>query len=117
MRIPWGKYRGQDLTEIPLSYLVWLLEEAENLKPFLREAIREEVGRRLGFHKPQQPLVVRVDGLDEEKLLAKLNAWWRSALLKAHPDKETGDVRIAQQINRIRDDLEEIIRSSKKKTR
>jgi hypothetical protein len=47
MRMPWGKYAGKWLDEIPLGYLGWLLEEARFLQPELREAIKVEIEDRL----------------------------------------------------------------------
>jgi uncharacterized protein (DUF3820 family) len=29
-KMPWGKYRGKTLDEVPHSYLVWLRDEAED---------------------------------------------------------------------------------------
>jgi putative quorum-sensing-regulated virulence factor len=46
MRMPFGRYRGEMLTEVPLGYLAWVLE-ATDVRPLLADAIREEIAERL----------------------------------------------------------------------
>src|SRR5262245_37965099 len=40
MLMPWGKWRGKPLHEIPRGYLSWVLREATSLSPDLRVAIQ-----------------------------------------------------------------------------
>jgi uncharacterized protein (DUF3820 family) len=43
-KIPWGKYEGTELKDLPTDYLLWLLEKAENdsLRPgWLNQAVKE----------------------------------------------------------------------------
>lgn len=49
MRMPWGKFRGQELEQVPDDYLLWVLDRCDNLSPTLTEAIqnRLELHRRL----------------------------------------------------------------------
>jgi hypothetical protein len=58
MELPWGKYRGDDVEDVPTSYLVWLLENAENLRPALREAICAEVAERLDLDVAARVVIV-----------------------------------------------------------
>jgi len=37
--MPFGKYRGEPLEDIPPSYLIWVLENCRNIKTSLRTAI------------------------------------------------------------------------------
>ena len=47
MKIWLGKHYGQDLCDIPLSYLKWL-EEQEDIDVKLRQALQFEIERREG---------------------------------------------------------------------
>lgn len=38
--MPFGKHKGQPLTEIPIDYLQWLLRQ-DNIDPYLREALEQ----------------------------------------------------------------------------
>lgn len=46
MKIQFGKYKGSELSEIPLSYLIFLLEGFEQ-EPDLKEAIYEQIITRI----------------------------------------------------------------------
>ena len=37
--MPFGKYRGKPLAEIPVDYLLWVLANCQNITPKLRRAI------------------------------------------------------------------------------
>jgi hypothetical protein len=52
--MPWGKYKGRELSDVPGSYLCWALEEA-TLMPGLRSAIRRELDRRFPPEPPSSP--------------------------------------------------------------
>lgn len=39
MKMPFGKHRGEDLEDIPDDYLVWILDNLDDLSPTLRRAI------------------------------------------------------------------------------
>ena len=54
-RMPFGKYRGRYLHEIPLSYLGWVFESVDDISPVLRAAIQDEIRERLGLRPPQPP--------------------------------------------------------------
>ena len=42
MKMPFGKHKGEELSEIPVDYLAWI-EENYNLSDELREGINEEI--------------------------------------------------------------------------
>jgi uncharacterized protein (DUF3820 family) len=44
--MPFGKYKGARLADIPSDYLEWLISTAANLRPPLRRAIVMELERR-----------------------------------------------------------------------
>ena len=53
MRMPFGKYKGQDITELSDEYLLWLLEHIALRDPLL-SAVEEEVDAR-GLELPPLP--------------------------------------------------------------
>jgi hypothetical protein len=110
MLMPWGKYKGYDIEDVPLSYLCWVLEEGSNVSALLMQSIREEVSSRLDI----RPQVITVRSAQQEmpqQLMSMIEDWWRSALLKVHPDKPGGSVEATKQLNRIHDDLVELLLS------
>jgi uncharacterized protein (DUF3820 family) len=44
MKMPFGKYKGEDLEDVPTGYLLWLLENGENLSSALIEEIENQIG-------------------------------------------------------------------------
>lgn len=48
MKMPFGKYKDEDLTDIPIDYLKWTEENLDFLKEDLRKAINHEIERREG---------------------------------------------------------------------
>jgi hypothetical protein len=43
MQLQFGKYKGQEIEEVPISYLKWLEENCDSLHPNTREAIQAEI--------------------------------------------------------------------------
>ena len=37
MKIPWGKFKGQDIESVPSSYIRWMAENLDETKPRNRE--------------------------------------------------------------------------------
>lgn len=58
MKLPFGKYRNQDLTDVDLNYLKWFEENVKNIDLDLREAINFEIQRREG-DRPGEGRVLR----------------------------------------------------------
>lgn len=84
IRMPWGKYRGCSLANVPTSYLCWVLEECDNLDPYLRRGVLSAIADRLGLTcgEPTRPPCARCSRLAQE---------WQtiySRLARAiHPDR------------------------------
>jgi Putative quorum-sensing-regulated virulence factor len=81
MRIPFGKFKGRDLTDIPDDYLLWLTTIES--RPFLRAAVEEErAGGRDLFVPGSFSL-----STEERKIAAHLIEHGRRSLAKVnHPD-------------------------------
>lgn len=85
MFLRFGKYRGWDVSEVPLSYLAWLFENLTE-KPELHEAARQEIRRRVAGYEPEP--------LDPDRL----RRVYRTLAIEHHPD-HGGDVGIMKGIN------------------
>jgi hypothetical protein len=85
MKMPFGKFRGNDLADLPDKYLDWLLFEIELREP-LRSAVQREYStRESGFSIPETS-----DTLDADKV----KKIYRNLARQYHPDiiGGTGDV-------------------------
>lgn len=76
MFLSFGKYRGWEVSEIPLSYLAWLFENLTG-KPELIEAARAEIRRRVSGYEPTP------DTLDADRV----RRVYRTLAMEYHPDK------------------------------
>lgn len=90
--MPWGKHKFKSLSEIPGSYLWWVIEDTQGLNDHLRNAILRELSDRL-----PKPVVPKSDGVDRRKVID----WCRRASLVCHPDLG-GSVRAMALVNELR---------------
>jgi hypothetical protein len=96
MLMPFGKYRGWELRDIPNSYLLWVLDTCDNIGPTLREAIRERVGlppTRTGPDPRWQEVVQK---------------WYWQLALDFHPDRG-GSVEGMKAINEANERLRRML--------
>lgn len=96
--MPWGKHRGKSLSDVPGSYLFWVLEECDKVQWTLRSAIEEELASRL----PQQvaytpPPPLTSSGISRSTIIE----WCRRASLACHPDRG-GSVAAMKLVNELR---------------
>ena len=47
MEMPFGKYRGDDLMDLPEDYIEWVLENCD-LRPILQKALEDQLAMRKG---------------------------------------------------------------------
>ncbi len=55
IRMPFGKFRGKPVEELPSSYLVWLIESANNVPSDVIDVARGILADRLGLIVPIVP--------------------------------------------------------------
>lgn len=51
-RMPWGKYKGDFLTDVPSSYITWLIDNAKVKDPLLLRELAVEMIRRMQEYAP-----------------------------------------------------------------
>jgi hypothetical protein len=80
--MPFGRHRGQRISEIPTSYLRWVLREVRDLDPDLRDAIEEVVrGAARGGGRRAEPTT------DVAVPNTAVKCWYRALAMKYHPDR------------------------------
>jgi uncharacterized protein (DUF3820 family) len=48
MKFPFGKYKGQDVEDVPSDYLMWLLENGDNVPVTLIDEMENQLKLREG---------------------------------------------------------------------
>lgn len=93
--IPFGKYRGEPIEEVPSGYLTWLLEQ-EWLDGEVADIVRDELGERFGIVGRERVVErpITVPATLREHVDAILTTGFRGASLAAHPDKGGTDERM-----------------------
>jgi uncharacterized protein (DUF3820 family) len=91
MLMPFGKFRGREVAELPASYLAWCWENVPFRSPQLREAIREALCQRL-----------RAEGvLPPPWQQDWLKVVFGRLALEYHPDRRAGSDEGMRVINRL----------------
>jgi hypothetical protein len=90
MTMPFGKHKGEELEDIPVGYLEWVLENCTNIKPWLRDAICEVLGIDAPTSRPRAPSPKMPDGI--------VGRWYSELVKRWHPDRG-GSVEAMQAIN------------------
>jgi Putative quorum-sensing-regulated virulence factor len=85
MRMPFGKYKGSRLEDVPLEYISWLIDQ-DFLRDPLRSAVEEEYDRRTNPEDDDEdpgpiPIPVNLNLVEE-----LLNVGFRVLSKKYHPD-------------------------------
>jgi hypothetical protein len=86
--MPFGKYQGRELDDVPQDYLLWVLENCKKINPYLRRAILDELGieESRPASGPQPP--DGAGGSPGGKELADIvRGWFRQLCLDYHPDR------------------------------
>lgn len=84
--MPFGRYRGTPLEDLPDSYVDWLLAEA-NLRPRLRTELEDERSRRWEKKTTADQLASILSTCPSPHLVSEIvAAGYRSVSKRAHPD-------------------------------
>jgi hypothetical protein len=51
-KFPWGKFKGDEIEDIPSSYIVWLLDNGKVRDPLLARELGSEMIRRMQSYAP-----------------------------------------------------------------
>jgi hypothetical protein len=112
MRMPFGKYKGRALRDVPDNYLGWLLDECD-LQPRLRRAVEKELDTReenalYGVTTSQQDLEAAIAQLRND-LAGKIREWRRECAMRVHPDRSHYEPAVMAAINDAADRLQELV--------
>jgi hypothetical protein len=103
MRMPFGKWRGHDLSEIPLNYLQWLWGNAE-LRGGLLEAVCYEIqSRQDEIERRQDSFAMPTAKVDT----GQIQKIYRNMAFKWHPDRG-GSHTAMQAINEFYEAIKQI---------
>jgi len=94
--MPFGKHKGKSLTDIPIDYLVWLVNECD-LKESLRVAVEKELRRREFAHSPEPT------GKTTSLSTDVVHSWYRKLSMEFHPDRRGGNHEGMKAINRAKE--------------
>jgi len=102
MKMPFGKFKGYDLGELPDDYLEWLRFEIDLREP-LKSAIRRECLKRERGERVQreETAITTMDATQIKKIYWKLARTY-------HPDRIGGDGGIMTGINLFYEEIKQI---------
>jgi Putative quorum-sensing-regulated virulence factor len=136
--MPWGKYKGVPLQEVPSDYLLWCLDNAQNMGRNLRDAIRTHLGlppepgvdgdarnpprakpppappRPAPPRPPPRTVPLQIQGIDPEKLDKIVATWWKRVARQHHPDVG-GQHEVFVALNNAHEELKKFLNDLKTK--
>lgn len=75
MYMPFGKYRGASLEQVPDHYLLWILDKCQEISDTLRDAIRD----RLSLNERHSAGTTNWEGF--------VQTWYHAMVKDFHPEK------------------------------
>lgn len=111
MRLDFGKFKGETLSSVPLSYLAWLHDQ-EFPSDELRAELKLEIARRIGATpRDLRSLAALPDRNTLEAARELIRAGFRSASKRAHPDAGGSHAAMVA-TTRARECLDALVRES-----
>lgn len=137
-RMPWGKFKGDFIADVPSSYIIWLLDNAKVSDPLLLRELALEMTERMsgyipgankdgsvgdpGVHddhrryeagpRPTPPSAPRApQSYREEVALQVIESGYRAVAMKLHPDKG-GSEQAMKELNSVRETLKNLARKA-----
>jgi hypothetical protein len=107
--MPFGKYRGRFLGDVPADYLDWILRECRTAQLWLRNAVREELesrARAAGYARECSNDGDAAESLEE----GKIQSCWRGLVRDYHPDRG-GSVEAMAALNEAHERLQKVLKS------
>jgi hypothetical protein len=106
--MPFGKHVGWRVNQVPTDYLCWMLDNCENLRPWLREAARSVLFERAAGHADAPEHSRALDTITKTQLKYTIQAWYRRLAFEYHHDRGN-DEAIMKGINIAHDRLKEAL--------
>jgi len=97
MKMPWGKYVGKDITELPFGYLAWVWEES-GLDAAGKSKVRREMLRRLGAD------AAPISPAKHSGVWDSVQAMLRRLMLRHHPDRGGSEAAMTV-VNEMREEM------------
>jgi hypothetical protein len=108
-RLPFGKYKGRRLEDVPTGYLVWVVNHVDRLDPYLRRAIEHELDDRnpaeAGANSNERHAG---DGSLPAAWSGIITTWYRQLVRDYHPDRG-GSVEVMAALNEANDRLRKLL--------
>jgi hypothetical protein len=105
MTMPFGKYRGVEVSELPDRYVCWLLDEVDLFGQLRLEVLREYQARiRRAEPRPSAPTSIRVAPEDIPLIRLVVDRGYRAAAKLFHPDAG-GDPAMMVRLNALAESL------------
>jgi hypothetical protein len=104
MRMPFGKYKGMLLRDIPSDYLVWVLGNVTRLNYYLRF----EIETLLQSRDYQAQADEDHHGCELSTADSVIREWWRGLVRDYHPDRG-GSVEVMQALNEAHSRLKQMV--------
>lgn len=83
MNMPFGKYKGWRLCDIPHGYLLWVIDNLTDLSPTLESAICDV----LGIHDATDYASAAPNGPPISDAAKLVRSWHHTMTRKYHPDR------------------------------
>jgi hypothetical protein len=103
MKMPFGKHRGVDVSDLPNDYLIWLAEGANLFGPLRLEVQREYVARLHRAEPRNSGATVRIADVEIVRLV--VNHGYRATAKLFHPDTTGGDAAMMTRLNAVVESL------------